>query len=202
MQALQRRAFPLRFATLIALLATPTLAACDQDTEEPEVQAQEAMDELDALAIDIDLPPDTSDEDLQTIARGVEKAGGDSVVGAKVAIQKQDGDDPATTIHVELMGNDLPSDEQLVRAIQDLHPALADAPIRVASIDTPSESMPVIHSDAEDPADVEAEIRDQLEAQGVDGDVQVEVRDGPNGREVEVKVEKREEHGGDVEAPE
>jgi hypothetical protein len=48
-----------------------------------------------------------------------------------------------------------------------------------------------VHSDAEDPNVAREEIIDQLRAQGVEGDITVDVEDGPDGRRVEVQVEDR-----------
>ncbi len=52
--------------------------------------------------------------------------------------------------------------------------------------------MPVVEVSKDlSPAEAKLEIIDQLKAQGVDGEIDVVVQDGAEGRRVEVKVEKQ-----------
>lgn len=138
--------------------------------------------------VQVDIPGDVSPDGMKEIAKFIESQG--AVAVAKVRVEKQGPDAPATMI-MELWGDDLHGVD-FEAPLRERFPALADA--RIARVDLGGEGPGAAEygSDAADPEVAKQEIIDQMRADGVEGDIQVDVKDGPNGREVEVKVKKTE----------
>ena len=136
-----------------------------------------------------DLPQDK----VQAIAKFVEGKSTDT--GAAMVRVKKD-DKGAGTLEIELFAKTLPQDSALIEGLQASFPELAGASINVntASAEEALAPMPVIEVSKElSPAEAQAEIAEQLKAQGVEGEIKVEVHDNAGGRRVEVKVEKQHE---------
>lgn len=113
---------------------------------------------------------------------------------AMVRVKKEDGNAPV--VEIELWGGDLPAPGSVAANLKAAFPALAAADITTAQV-APGQAppMPIVAVDEDlSPAEAEQQIRDQLAADGVDGQVDVKVQDGPEGRRIEVGVKKTEQH--------
>ncbi|MCB9756369.1 MAG: hypothetical protein H6713_41145 [Myxococcales bacterium] len=138
------------------------------------------------MQITIDTTDELSEAQLHAIAQYVEQNAAGDVAGAKVKVRK-DGD--STALEVVLMGQNLGDGAGIEGQLKAQFPELASASISVG--EAPADDEPMVHSDAEDPAVAEQEILEQLQEQGVEGEINVEVNDDEEGhRQVEVKVKK------------
>lgn len=176
-------------------IATASVIACQPAADESTpAERSGQLGAAEAMNITIDIPGDAEldQSQLHSIAQYVEQNADGEVGGAKVKVKKHD-EDGTTQMVITLMGQNLGNGDGLAADLKSNFPALANASIAVAEAD-PEANQPMAHSDAEDPEVAAQEIKDQLEAQGVDGDINVEVSDDEDGnRRVEVKVEKTEE---------
>lgn len=138
--------------------------------------------------VQIDIPSGTDQDAMHEIAKYVESQA--NVAMAKVKIEKHGDDDPSTMV-VELWGQDLHGVD-FEGPLRSRFPALAQSRIDTVDLggDMPGPGDQQYHSDAEDPEIARQEIIDQMRADGIEGDIQVDVKDGPDGRQVEVKVRK------------
>lgn len=185
--------FP-RIASLSFLLGLSAslsvgLAACHGENEyvSPEPRDVEITE---GRAVSIELPDGVADEQIHAIASHVENGFGGDVAAAKVEVMA--ADDGAATMVVELWGSGLPEDAALKSGLVAKFPELVGAVISIETLDeSQGPAQTEVHSDAEDPEVARQEIEDQLRAQGVEGDIHVDVEDGPEGRRVEVQVEDR-----------
>jgi hypothetical protein len=165
------------------------LVAChaENDDVSPESRSAEITE---GRAVSIELSDGIEHEQVQAIAGHVENGFGADVAAAKVKVM-QDHEGGATMV-VELWGSGLPEESALEAGLAQEFPALANAAITVEALDAADGPAQVeAHSDAEDPEVAKQEIIDELRAQGVEGDIEVDVEDGPDGRRVEVQVEDR-----------
>ena len=174
---------------LLPLLCTLLALACDRGDD---TQARVAeLSSSPGLRVQIrdagELPPATVHAIAQHLEGQATQTG-----AAMVRVKHEDG--AAPVLEIELWGATLPAAGDLPSELKAQFPALADADITATTIpagETPP--MPVIAVESDlSPAKAEQQIRDQLAADGVDGAVQVKVQDGPEGRRVEVSVEKEE----------
>ncbi len=172
---------------LLPLLCS--LVAC-QPTDGPEARSAELAD-APGLRVTIQDAGELPHEQVRAIAQHIEGQVQD-VGHAMVRIKKDDGAAPA--LEIELWGGTLPGAGDLAGSLKAKFPKLAGASITTAAI-APGEApaLPVIAVDDDlSPAEAEQQVRDQLAADGVDGQVEVKVEDLPEGRRIQVGVKKTE----------
>jgi hypothetical protein len=175
---------------LLPLLCSLIAMACQPDDDvDPRVAELTASPGLRIKISDAgELPPAT----VHAIAQHLEGAAQDHGAAAVRVTRK---DDDAPVLEIELWGGTLPGGD-VPAQLKAAFPALAAASISTATI-APGEApaLPMVTVDKDlSPADAEQQIRDQLAADGVDGEVNVKIEDGPDGRRVEVDVKKTETH--------
>ena len=177
------RALPLAVALSLAMIGSGCQPASD-GAEPADRSGQLGASE--AMQITIDTEAELTQEQLHAIAQYIEHNAAGEVGGAKVKVHK-DGD--ATEMEVVLMGSNLGDGAGISDQLKAQFPELASASIAVGEAEV--EAEPMVHSDAEDPEVARQEIIEQLQEQGVEGDIDVEVHDDEDGkRQVEVKVKK------------
>lgn len=109
--------------------------------------------------------------------------------GARAAqIRVEARTDDATIVAYDLWTPDPLGADALITAMRRDHAPLADAVITHRAL--PPDAAPDPHATAPAPEDAEAEIVERLRAQGIEGDIDVTVDDTPEGRRVEVRVER------------
>lgn len=176
---------------LAPLLCSLLALGCDNRPDDTHARA---LEEAPGLRIKISAAGDLPDGTVHELAAHLEGQAHDTGA-AMVKIKKEDGG--PQTVEIELWGGTLPQGD-LAAALKTKFPALAGATITSESIPAgqgPGPSMPVIAVDDDlSPAEAEQQIRDQLAADGVDGEVDVKIEDGPDGRRIEVGVHKQEVH--------
>lgn len=176
----------------LLILAAPLLLAChpasddvtptdrDAEVEQAAITAKRVTISTDAQAVDR--------ERIQTLTQAVEGLG--DVHQARVKVKKTGEGD--AHIVMELVGADLPTKAEIEEEIASFD-FLASAAVEVEDMDpdTPMSSHQREGDKAKDPAVLEQEIVERMRADGVEGDIKVQVHDGEDGeRRVEVKVEK------------
>ncbi len=175
---------------LLPLLCSLFAMACQPDDGVDPRTAE--LTDAPGLCVKISDAGELSPATVHAIAQHLE--GGARDHGA-AAVRLTRTDDAAPVLEIELWGGTLPGGD-VPAQLKAAFPALAGATISTATIapgDAPA--LPIVHVDRElSPADAERQIRDQLAAAGVDGEVQVKIEDGPDGRRVEVDVKKTETH--------
>lgn len=176
---------------IILVLGVMALAAChpgadDVTPAEPragaKAEGEHAPPQAKRITIDAD---GMSHAQIQELVEHVEGIG--DIASAKVMV-KQD-DKGATAILIEVAGADLPGDDYLRQEIQTF-PGLSDAAVDVASVRPDAvASGGMVDAADKSPAEIKAEVEAQLAAQGIEGEVVVDVIDDGNGeRRVEVQV--------------
>lgn len=183
--------------TLMTLAALPLLLvplACATSPDEGgSVEARDGDGPVDARHIELVVPADhASHEAIGEIAEFIE--GQADVAGAKVKVRKE-AEDGDATVEVTLWGQDLPTDEDFVADLSAEFPFLSADAIAVTAVDIAAEPMPgKDDAEAEDPDVLRENIIADLRAKGVEGEIDVEITDHPDGRrEVEVTVHDDEE---------
>ena len=179
-------------ATLLAVLALPTLG-CATENAEPGTAARQAEGPLVGHVIEFALEPDALDhERIDEIAKRIE-----SITAAEtMQIKVEKSDEGGTVVIAEAWGRTAIQGDAIVSDLRQTFPQLANAVIAVkaATGEPPSAKLPAIEVDAdddEDPEVVRQKVLDKLRAQGVDGDVKVEVDETEDGkREIRVEVAK------------
>jgi hypothetical protein len=173
------------FAALPLLLLPWACAGHADDPSEPGVVRSADAPVL-AIRVELTVPADhATPDEIAELVQHLEGQAGVTQVKAKVHAQ---GDAEGAEVVVELWGQDLPSEEELVQALQSELPYLAGTPIAVSELDAEAEALPA-EEHAEDPEVLRQRIIDDLRAKGVEGDIDVQITDHPDGRrEVEVKV--------------
>jgi hypothetical protein len=180
------------------LLLTPLLCSL------LAIACQTGGDDIQARALELESSPGlrvtisaaTLDEATIHALADHLKSGPEDHGAAMVRVKHEDG--AGSSVEIELFGGDLPQGD-IPAQIKAQFPALATATITSASIpagEGPGPGLPIIDVDHDlSPAEAEQQIRDQLAADGVDGDVKVNIVDGPDGqRRIEVGVEKQAVH--------
>ncbi|HEY8379573.1 MAG TPA: hypothetical protein VIK91_23935 [Nannocystis sp.] len=175
-------------ALLIATALGPV--ACQSD---PRVEARSAeLASLPGIKVTIG-GADLGQDKVQAIAKYVESRATDT--GAAMVRMKKD-DQGVSSLEIELYAKALPAGDALAADLEATFPELAGASIATAPVQGgPQHELPVVAiEEGLSPEEAKAEILEQLQAEGVDGAVDVQVHDGPEGRRIEVKVEKQEIH--------
>jgi hypothetical protein len=175
------------FKPLLMPLLCSLLALACQPGDDPEARNAE-LTASPGLRIEIS-GADLSHETVHAIAQHLEGNAKDNGA-AMVRIKKEN--DAAPTIEIELWGGTIPATGDVAGALKAQFPALAAATITASTIAAgEAPSVPIVAVDDDlSPAEAEQQIRDQLAADGVEGDVKVNIEDGPEGRRVEVNVKK------------
>jgi hypothetical protein len=171
-----------------------SISACQVGGDEVTPTDRSARDEMkQGQRVEVTLASDVDSADLRAVAEHTEGLG--NVAACKVNVKKLS--DGPTTLVMELWGEDLPSEQELASDLKSTFDFLSDAEITVAALDAddaPSHGAEEYAGDAEE---VRQQIIEKLRAEGEDGDIDVQVSDGEDGRQVEVRVEKKCETPGD-----
>jgi len=183
--------------SLLTLAAIPLLLlplACagqaDDPAEPTAPQTRTTEAPVQAIRVELTMPSDHANPD--EIAALVQLLEDQADVAQAKAMVHKDGESEGAEVVVELWGQDLPSEDELVQALQSEHPYLAATSISVSPLDTAAEAPPAADKH-EDPEVLRQRIIDDLRAKGVQGEIDVQITDSPDGRrEVEVKV--KDEH--------
>ena len=176
---------------ILPLLCSVLALAC-QGGDDIQARAAE-LEASPGLRVRITAAGELPQTTVHAIARHIEGQAENSGA-AMVRVKKEDGSAPI--LEIELWGGTLPAAGNLADALKAAFPALASADITIAQV-APGQAPPLpIIAVEEDlsPAEAEQQIREQLAADGLDGEVDVKVADGPEGRRVEVAVKKTEVH--------
>ena len=176
---------------LLPLLCSLFAIAC-QPGDDPEARSAE-FTMTPGLRVQISGVDELSPDAVRAIAHHLEGEAKDHSA-AMVRVKKEDG--ATESVEIELRGGTLPATDVVAGMLKSQFPALADATITASTIAVgePAPGPIVAVDDDLSPADAEQQIRDQLAADGVDGEVEVKVEDGPDGRRVQVEVKKTETH--------
>jgi hypothetical protein len=187
MLTLRRSLLTLAFAA-IPLLVLPLACAghADEPDEPAAPVARTANAPAQGIRVELTVPAEhASAEDIATIVEHLE--GQADVAQAKAMVHKVSDGEGAEVV-MELWGQDLPSEEELVQALETEFPYLAGTEITVSELDPEAETLPQEDHD-EDPEALRQRIIADLRAKGVEGEIDVQITDHPDGRrEVEVRV--------------
>jgi hypothetical protein len=188
------------FRTLTDLAVPPLLGlllsvgACQVGGDEVTPADRSAQVEMkQGQRVEVTLSSDVDSGDLRAVAEHTEGLG--NVAACQVKVKKLS--DGPTTLVMEMWGEDLPDEQKLESDLKSTFAFLSDAEISVASLDASAAPQHDGEEYAGDPEEVRQQIIDKLRADGVKGDIDVQVNDGEDGREVEVRVEDRCETPGD-----
>ncbi len=179
---------PRRF--LLTLAALPLLLlplACAGQADEPATPAARSADApVLAIRVELTVPAEHANPDeIHALVQHIEAQA--DVTEARVEAHRRSEAEGAEVV-VDLRGQDLPSEEELVQALQAEFPYLAASEITVSDLD-PTAVAPPAEGEGEDPEVLRQRIIDDLRAQGVEGDIDVQIVDHPDGRrEVRVKA--------------
>ncbi|MFY0540371.1 hypothetical protein [Nannocystis pusilla] len=176
-------------ASLALLLGNLASAGCQTD---PEVQARVAeLADMPGLSVKID-GADLDHAQAQAIAKHLEGKAVDT--GAAMVRLKKD-EPGGSSLEIELYAKSLPAAEGLAAELKATFPALASATITTAPAVGGAGDLPLIEVGKElSPEEAKQEILEQLQADGVDGNVNVQIEDGAEGRRIQVKIDKHEVH--------
>lgn len=181
-----------RRATLLlplTLAASLLAIGCQQGSDGVQARAAE-LESAPGVKVTISNAGELGHDRAQAIAQLLESKG-QNVGAAMVRMKKDDHD--AGALEIELWGAGLPSSAEIPGILTAGVPELASATIQVSDLAPGSGPAPIaIEAPGDDvsPEEVKAQILEQLQAQGVEGDVDVKVEDDGEGRRVEVRVEK------------
>ena len=182
----------LRRATLflpLTLAASLLAIACQQGSDNVQARTAE-LESAPGVKVTISNAGDLGHDKVQAIAQLLESKGQD--VGASMVRMKKDDDD-AGSLEIELWGAGLPKSADIPGILTAGVPELASATIQVSDLAPGTGPKPIaIEHPGDDvsPEEAKAQIIEQLQAEGVDGAIDVQVEDGDDGRRVEVRVEK------------
>ena len=175
-----------RILTACTLAVLPFAFGChgsagDVRPDERNAQDPEAVE---ARRVVIDGFEDPAD--VESLARQLE--GLAEVHTARVRIRKSDDD--KIKAEIELGGYDLPSDELLRQEIRE-HGAFDDADVRTEPISAEALMSGAEADEGKSKDQIRAEVEERLRAEGVEGEVHVDIHDEDGQRRVEVRVEKK-----------
>jgi hypothetical protein len=175
-------------ASLFVLAASP---ACDrQNSNEASPHTLRSATTKESLALRLNLPPDLAEDRIQAIAQALEKAAGPGVEQARIWIEKRDLAGADAIAHFELGGSQLAAKESIIADVCTQFPELDAANFSLDAGDQPPRHTFIHNIDEADPELAKQEIIDQLRADGVNGDIHVEVGDAQQGRKIEIKIAK------------
>ena len=175
---------------LCAILAALCFGcAASNDTAQEPRAAQAASNPGEAEARAVVLEGDLDVSTLHALAEHLE--GLAEVHSVELAIQ-QTGEGP-TRARLTLGGFDMPNADELEAAIADFDGlgeasvSIEDAPLPQGPVD--AQGIAIAADADKTPQEVKAEVIEQLRADGVEGDIHVDVIDEDGERRVEVRVE-------------
>lgn len=183
-----------------ALLSVLLVTACDgADDPQSELLDRAAAEQTETenmtetMTLELALPEDTAPAVVEAIAKSAEALAGDEVSGAKVMAEKRD--DGPMLLKIELWGAALDDEAEVLAALRERHPIVAKTPVALERRAGPPKDADPLEVGADFPedasaAEIEAIVARRLAAQGVTGDVTVDVGEDADGhRRVEVRVE-------------
>ncbi|MCA9659993.1 MAG: hypothetical protein KC486_16740 [Myxococcales bacterium] len=177
----------------MTLLCALGLFGCQQGGDGPAQARAAELENAAGIKILISGAGELGPDQVHAISQSVEGKAQD-VGAAMVRLKKEDGEAEAT-IEIELWGNGLPESAALVSQLKGDFAELADAQISVVNLEPGTGPKPLaVEVDEEaTPEEAKHQIIEALKADGVEGEIDVQVEDDENGRRVEVKVEKHED---------
>ena len=187
----------LRRTALAALFATLPLLSlgCVAEDTEPGTDARVAEGPLVGHVVEFALEPDALDHDrVQALAKRVEAITAAETMQIKVEKSEEGG----TVVVAEAWGRTAITGDAITKDLRATFPELADAVITVkaATGEPPSAKLPALDDfdDDEDPEVVRKKVIERLRADGIEGDVKVDVDENEDGkREVRVEVSAHDE---------
>jgi len=187
MPTLRRSLLTLAFAAIPLVVLPLACAGQADDPDEPAAPVARTADApVAAIRVELTVPAEHANAD--DIAAVVEHLEGQADVAQAKAMVHKVSDGEGADVVMELWGQDLPSEEELVQALQTEFPYLAGSEITVSDLDPEAGPLPQEDKD-EDPEALRQRIIADLRAKGVEGEIDVQIIDHPDGRrEVEVKV--------------
>jgi 3-dehydroquinate dehydratase len=181
-------------ATLLTVLAMPALG-CATEGSEPGTDARAAEGPLVGHVIEFALEPDALDHDrIDEIAKRIEAITAAETMQIKVEKSDEDG----TVVIAEAWGRTAIQGDAIVKDLRATFPQLTNAVIAVktATGEPPSAKIPEIEVELdgiEDTEEVRQKVLAKLRAQGIEGDVTIDVDENEDGkREIRVQVAKEE----------
>ncbi|MCY1058499.1 hypothetical protein [Nannocystis sp. SCPEA4] len=175
-------------AILLGTLLGP--AGCQND---PEVQARMAeLADMPGITVTI-AGADLDHAKAQAISKHLE---GKAVETTTAMVRMKHDSEGESSLEIELYAKSLPSGEALIADLTTAFPELAGATISTApAVGGAAGDLPIIEVGKDlSPEEAKQEILEQLQAEGVDGNVDVKIQDSAEGRRIEVKVDKQETH--------
>ncbi len=178
---------------LCALLAALCFGcATSNDTAQEPRAAQSQSNPGDAEARAVTLEGDLDASTIQSLAKHLE--GLAEIHSVELAIE-QSGDGP-TRARLTLGGFDMPNAQELQAAVADFD-GLGDASVSIEDAPVPlgptgAEGVAIAADKDLPPEEVKAEVINKLRADGVEGDIHVDVIDEDGERRVRVRVEQHE----------
>jgi len=174
-------------ALLLGTLLAP--AGCQND---PDVQPRMAeLADMPGITVTI-AGADLDHDRVQAIAKHLEDK---AVETSSARVRMTKDSETGSSLEIELFAKSLPSGEALTADLKTTFPELAGATITTAPAVHNAGELPVIEvSDDLSPEEAKQEILEQLQADGVDGHVDVQIQDSAEGRRIEVKIDKQETH--------
>lgn len=177
------------FLTLAAipLLLVPLGCAGPMEDELPTPDApvdRDAATPMQGRLVELSVPAEhASTEQMAALVEHIESQA--DVAQAKAAVRKSSASGDAE-LTVELWGHDMPTDQQLAEAVQTEFPYVAQ--VDVSSLDGEA-ATPPLPDVGLSPEALRQQIIDDLRAKGVQGEIDVQITDHPDGRrEVDVQV--------------
>jgi len=180
-----------------ALLAGLSLGcATSNDTAPTDERAAEApSNPSQAQARAVILEGDVSPETVQALAQHLE--GLAEVHSVEIAIEKTDAG--PTLARLTLGGFDMPSTEELQAAVADFDGLTGDVAVSfddaAAVPEGPVDAEGLPDLEGKTPAQIKAEVTEKLRADGVKGEIEVDVLDEDGERRVQVRVKETEISG-------
>lgn len=177
----------LPFCALLAALSLGCATSNDTAAEPRGAEAPSSPGEAEARAVLLEGDLDAST--VHALAKHLE--GLAEIHSVELAIE-QTGDGP-TRARLTLGGFDMPSAEELQAAVADFD-GLGDASVSIEDAAVPlgpvdAEGIAIAADKDKTPEEVKAEVIEKLRADGVEGDIHVDVIDEDGERRVEVRVE-------------
>lgn len=174
---------------LLTTIAGPLALGCGQEGGEG-ARARAAISEAKGQKVTISGAGELGPEKVKAISGLLEAKGHD--VGAVIVKLLKEGEG-APTLEITMWGAGLPPPHEISGSLKVAFPELAAASIEVKEMAPGTGPTPIaIEAPGEEVSaeEAKAQILEQLAAEGVVGEVQVEVQDGAEGRQVEVRIEK------------
>jgi len=174
-------------AAVLSLMSMPLacVGSVDDEALDPEQGSLRTGEgPLQAWRVEMRVPAEHAGaEEMTALVEHLEGQADVAQAKASVHASSESGD---AEVSVELWGHDMPSDAELAQAVTEQFPYVTQ--LTVSPIDVEAEAMPQ-EVEAEDPEVLRQQIIDDLRAQGVEGEIDVQITDHPGGRrEVAVEV--------------